>query len=229
MPPDLLLLLLFFLQACPAQGGPPTACRVTTLAGARGADESVDGDAYGQGSFGYPAGLALDAARQAVLVADAGIGTSSVRPTNGNRVRRLALGSGALRTAAGSGSRTPFADGPAAAATMVRPTSVAVDAAGNVYIADSGNHRIRFLNASSGEVSTLAGTENRSAVDGPLGVGTLRDPVGVCYNPDRGSVEVLEYTFSTVRSVSLAGSDAWPLVTGMRRPSSPWWALRHAA
>ena len=200
-----LLLLLLLLR--PAQGV-PTACSVTTLAGTRGADESVDGNAYpgGLASFGYPAGLALDAARQSLLVADAGRGKS--RPTNGNRVRRLALASGALSTAAGSGLREPFADGPAAAASLKRPTSVAVDAAGNVYIADSGNFRVRFLNASSGEVSTLAGTDVRSAADGPLGAGTLRDPVGVCYNPDRGSVEVLEYTFSTVRSVSLAGGAA---------------------
>jgi len=91
-----------------------------------------------------PAGLAVDAA-----------GTVYVADTGNNRVRRLA--GGVLSTIAGTGAAGFSGDGgPATAAQLWSPRGVAVDAAGNVFIADRWNRRVRQV-APNGIISTIAG------------------------------------------------------------------------
>jgi serine/threonine-protein kinase len=103
---------------------------VTTLAGT-----NEPGYADGQGTqarFSYPAGIAVD-----------GEGNIYVADTANHRIRQIAP-DGTVTTLAGSGA-PGNADGPASEAQFRAPEGVAVDAGGNVIVADTGNHRIRKI------------------------------------------------------------------------------------
>ncbi len=81
-----------------------------------------------------------------------------VERTN-HRVRRIA-GDGMIRTVAGTGVGGFSGDGgPATAADLFIPLAVAVDAAGDLFIADYGNHRVRRVDAETGIITTLAGSD----------------------------------------------------------------------
>jgi sugar lactone lactonase YvrE len=125
---------------------------VTTVAGS----PSLTGSADGTGStarFSYPTGPALDASGN-LFVADWG-----------NDTIRKITPAGVVTTGAGTpyvGGDHGNADGMGPAARFWAPSSVAVDVAGNVFVADSGNHEIRKI-ALDGTVSTLALASNSPA------------------------------------------------------------------
>ena len=74
-----------------------------------------------------------------------------------------APGGGVASTVAGTGTSSYSGDGGAAtSATFQYPTGLYVDASSNVYICDNSNQRVRFVNASNGQISTLAGTGTAS-------------------------------------------------------------------
>ncbi len=78
--------------------------------------------------------------------------------TGDNRVRRVDGATGVITTVAGTGSPSFGGDGgPAADAALNNPHGIAVDAAGNVYIADHANARIRRIDAQTGMIATVAG------------------------------------------------------------------------
>jgi uncharacterized protein (TIGR03437 family) len=134
---------------------------ISTVAGkpAQGCGYSGDGSATGVQL--WPASLAADAAGN-IYIAE---------PANG-RVRKLTVG-GNIVTVAGGGSSfsPPFGDGgPATQATLVSPTAVAVDAAGNLYIADAENYNVRKV-ATNGTISTVAGTGHEFNLRGGNGNG----------------------------------------------------------
>ena len=199
-----LLLIAAYLSA--AANFIPDRCSVSTLAGTTASDQSVDGAPLAGASFSFPSSIVQSPRGGATfLITDSGAGLS--RPTLGNRVRELAPARAS--TLAGTGARAPFANGPALSATLARPMGLAVDAAGNIFIADLANRRVRYYSEATGELSTLAGSGVNSAIDGLGTAASFNQPFGVCYNPDRAVVEVLEYTFSVVRSVSVAPGAAW--------------------
>ncbi|PIB35276.1 hypothetical protein BFP72_07625 [Reichenbachiella sp. 5M10] len=123
---------------------------VTTLAGS-----AVAGDTDGNGvnaTFNLPKGLAIDAAGN-VYVAD----------TYSFKIRKIST-SGDVTTLAGSGNVASI-DGNGANASFNYPFALAVDATGNVYVADGGSQKIRKITP-DGEVTTFAGSGDNENVDG---------------------------------------------------------------
>ncbi|WP_205510970.1 IPT/TIG domain-containing protein [Longitalea arenae] len=155
---------------------------VSTLAG------STAGYADGQGvaaKFNQPLDVAVDANGN-VYVAD----------NLNHRIRKITPG-GAVSTLAGSASG--YKDGSGTAAAFANPSGIAVDAAGNVLVADRLNHRIRKISA-AGEVSTLAGAGTVGALDGDATAAKFNQPYGIDVNA-KGVIVVGDLTNNMVRMI----------------------------
>ncbi|MBL9214710.1 MAG: immunoglobulin domain-containing protein [Opitutaceae bacterium] len=153
---------------------------VTTLAGS-----SSIGSTDGPGAaarFTNPAGIAVDAAGN-LYVAD-----------NGNFVVRKITPAGVVSTFAGAAGFSGTADGAGAAARFDGLVGIAVDAAGNLYVADTGNHTVRKVTP-EGVVTTLAGSPREpGSADGTgaaarffLPTGVAVDGAGMVFVADRGN------------------------------------------
>jgi sugar lactone lactonase YvrE len=121
----------------------------------------------------------------------------------GHSVWRMALKDGVLHHVAGSGARGYEGDGGAAAsATFNGPKGIALDAAGNIFLADTENQAIRRIDGKSGVVSTLAGNgeEGYSGDGGPATMAKLARPHGICVDGD-GVVYVGDTLNHRVREV----------------------------
>ena len=162
---------------------------VTTLAGS-GAKGGADG-VGGLASFFWPAGLALGAGRDAPLY---------VTELGGDRVRVITP-NGAVTTLAGRGERG-FADGPCRDALFNNPRGIAVDAAGVVFVADSGNHRIRRIE--HGVVDTLAGGgdyDESGFADGDGAGALFYHPIALALCPVTGLLLVADAHNNRIRAV----------------------------
>src|SRR5919197_1129291 len=117
-----------------------------------------------------PLGIAVD-----------GTGNLFVSDSINNRVRKITASNGVITTVAGTGTAGSGGDnGPAAAAQLNQPAGLAVDAAGNLFIADTGNSRIRKVTA-SGIITTIAGNGSPGfgGDGGPAVAAPLSNPMGV--------------------------------------------------
>ncbi|HVF66805.1 MAG TPA: hypothetical protein VM914_04030 [Pyrinomonadaceae bacterium] len=161
---------------------------VSTLAGS-GAPGYADGAAR-ETRFADPFGLAV-AADGSVYVADAG---------EANRIRKVSP-EGVVTTLAGG--REGFADGAGAAASFNTPSALALDAAGNLYVADTGNNRVRKVTP-EGVVTTLAGDGVAGFADGPAAQARFDSPVGVAVDKD-GNVYVADTYNDRVRLITKEG------------------------
>jgi sugar lactone lactonase YvrE len=108
------------------------------------------GPATSAATFGYPEAVAVDSA-----------GNLYIADTGNNRIRKVTFSTGIITTVAGNGTAGYSGDGVAATSTELNyPSGVALDGAGNIYIADIGNSRIRKVTVSTGLISTVAGNGN---------------------------------------------------------------------
>jgi DNA-binding beta-propeller fold protein YncE len=118
-----------------------------TVAGTGTAGSSGDGGPAGQASLNGPAGLAVSAA-----------GVLYIADRLNARIRAVSLQTGTITTIAGTSPGYGGDGGPAIDGSMDRPESVAVTPDGlSLYIADSGNHRVRLVNLTGGTIQTFAG------------------------------------------------------------------------
>ncbi len=165
---------------------------VSTLAGTAGVSGSTDATGAAA-SFQSPYGVAVDNAGN-VYVADFG-----------NSTIRKITPAGAVSTLAGTAGVFGSADAIGAAASFQSPTGVATDSAGNVYVADTGNHTIRKITP-AGAVSTLAGTAGvRGHADGIGAAASFRYPDGVATD-SAGKVYVADTGNYTIRKITSAGA-----------------------
>jgi hypothetical protein len=162
---------------------------VTTLAGS-----GTQGFADGTGTvaiFNLPYGIAVEAA-----------GNATVADTFNDRIRKISLG-GVVSTLAGS-STQGFADGTGTATRFFYPQSVAVDTAGNTYVADTYNNRIRKI-TSAGVVTTLAGSGVASFADGTGIAALFNAPWSVAVDTT-GNTYVADTRNHRIRKITPSGT-----------------------
>ena len=152
---------------------------VTTIAG--------DGSPL---SFSDPSGVAI-AADGTIYVADAG---------ESNRIRKISP-DGNVTTLAGGGEG--FADGTGASASFNTPSALALGHDGNLYVADTGNNRIRKITP-EGVVSTVAGDGTAGYVDGPAAQARFNGPIGLAVS-EGGDIYVADTYNDVVRMITTEG------------------------
>ena len=164
---------------------------VTTLAGLEGSHGSADGTGSAA-RFESPAGVAVDGAGN-VYVAD-----------YGNATIRKVTSAGVVTTLAGLAPHSGSADGTGSAARFLDPSGVAVDGAGNVYVADKDNHTIRKVTP-MGVVTTLAGFAGSANYGDGTGRGArFNYPTGVTVD-SAGNIYVADSGNDAIRKVTPAG------------------------
>jgi sugar lactone lactonase YvrE len=158
--------------------------------GATSAPQSVQlSNAQTYSLFAYPGNPAVDSAGNIYVPAGAC-----------NTIRKIAP-DGAVTTLAGAAGQVGTANGSGAAARFNGPGGVAVDASGNVYVADTYNHTIRMITP-AGVVTTLAGTAGQTgSTDGPVATATFNQPMGVAID-GAGNIYVADYNNDTIRKIS---------------------------
>jgi NHL repeat len=163
----------------------------TNFAGIPGGPGSVDGTGS-TARFNYPEGVAVDSAGN-VYVAD----------TNNETIRKLTP-TGVVTTVAGSPSQKGSADGIGSAAQFAEPYGVAVDDAGNLYVADTNNSTIRKITP-DGEVTTLAGSAGQhGTADGTGSSARFDNPFSVAVD-SVSNVYVADTFNCTIRKITPAG------------------------
>jgi len=176
---------------------------INTYAGTGAQGFSGDGGAATSAQLDSPTGIAVDSNNN-VYIAD----------THNNRIREVLASTGVINTIAGTGAAGLGGDGGAATSAVLNyPTAVAVDSAGNVYIADTNNHRIREIK--SGTISTVAGDSEQfyigngglataAGLDSPNGVAV--DSAFNIYIGDTHNHRVRLVTFTTGIITTYAGT-----------------------
>ncbi len=186
--------------------------RIRKVSAARGIITTVAGNgtqAYG-GNNG-PATTdnlpAIDAVLDdPVSVAADSTGNLYIADFANNRIRKVSAATGIITTVVGTGAQGYSGDnGPATSATLSSPSGVAVDSAGNLYIADSGNNVVRKVNAATGIITTAAGNGARgySGDGGPATSAGLGGPGGLAVDSAGNLYISIPANFS-IRKVSAA-------------------------
>ena len=187
---------------------------ITTLAG-NGAAGFADGSDPAAVQFNSPNLIALDS-KGAIYIADTT--NHRVRMISGNTVTTIA-GTGNI----GQGGN----NGPATSATVNSPGGVAVDSAGTIYIADTGNNMIRKI--SGGTITLFAGTGNAnySGDNGPALNAELSGPTGLALD-SAGNLYIADTNNNLIRKVDKSGNitsyvgGTGPTARSLNHPTGLW-------
>jgi trimeric autotransporter adhesin len=193
---------------------------------------SGDGGPAVKAQLNKPFGVAADASGN-LYIADSG----------NNVIRKVSASTGIITTVAGNGSNAGtnpggFSgdNGPATSAELSDPEGVALDASGNLYIADATNWRVRKVDASTGVITTVAGNgiqgssgDNGAATSAELNhlMGVSVDASGNLYIADTGNMRVRKVNVSTGKISAMAGSGAQGYAgdggpAGSAKLNNPW-------
>ena len=167
---------------------------LSTVAGVRNPGFSGDGGPAIEAQFQLPEDILIDAAGN-LLIADSG----------NNRIRRVDGQTGIVSTVAGIGELGYSGDGgPAIRAQFGAPTSIFLDAAGNLYISDRANHSVRRIDGQTGVISTVAGTGTAgfSGDGGPATEAMLSIPNGIFIDGD-GNLWIADSANHRIRRVDM--------------------------
>ncbi|MGA2340187.1 MAG: NHL repeat-containing protein, partial [Terracidiphilus sp.] len=200
----MLVCLLLASEITEAQTQLPSTGDINTLAGNGTHGYSGDGGAAGSAELNYPWGDAVDSSGN-IYIAD----------EENQRIRKITASTGVISTVAGDGQEGFSGDGGAAtSAALYYPVGVAVDGSGNIYIADCDNERIRKVTASTGVITTVAGTgtagysgDGGAAISAKLDApeGVTVDANGNIYIADEANQRIRKVTASTGIITTVAG------------------------
>ncbi|WP_263381732.1 NHL domain-containing protein [Granulicella arctica] len=169
---------------------------ITTIAGNGTQGFSGDGGSAAAARLDSPTGIVVDTAGN-VFIAD----------SHNQRVRRIDAISGMMSTVAGNGLAGFGGDGGAATrARLDQPAALALDGSGNLFIADSRNHRIRQVAIATGVITTFAGSglQGFSGDGGPAIAAPIDSPSGLAVDVT-GNLYLADMHNHRVRKVSVAG------------------------
>lgn len=198
-----ILVILLLTASLSLFGGHAAAANgdiIVTEAGNGGGGSSGDGGPATDAEIKDPRGIAFDSSGN-LYIADSG----------GNRIRKVDKITKTITTVAGTGAQGFGGDGGAATdAQLAYPRGLAFDAADNLYISDTGNNRVRRVDAGDGSITTFAG--NGVYIDYDLDVGDgllapfaeLSAPLGLAFDAD-GNLYIAESGNNRVRKVDTAG------------------------
>jgi trimeric autotransporter adhesin len=185
---------------------------ITTVAGTGTTGYSGDGGPAKSAQFSAPTGVGVDSTRRLIYIAD----------NANNVIRMINMTTGSISTVAGGkGSSAVPAyiegnyayygapggngdGGPATSATLSNPTRNVVElSSGNIYIADSGNNRIRLVTRSTGIISAVAGTGATGYTgDGGLAIqASLMFPTGIALDPSSSDLYIADSGNNRIRVV----------------------------
>ena len=168
-----------------------TAFGISLVAGHLGGSGTIDGNSGGA-RFYNPKGVAAD-----------GAGNIYVADSTRDMIRKVTP-AGVVTTIAGAPGISGATDGRGATALFDQPGGVAVDAAGNVYVADTGNDTVRKITA-AGQVSTIAGSPGTAgSTNGSAGAALFNAPEAITID-SAGNVYVADTGNNTIRKITLGG------------------------
>ena len=165
---------------------------ITTVAGSAVAGFNGDGGPATMAALLVPSGVAVDKYNN-LYIAD----------NDNNRIRKVDAITGIITTVAGNGLYAFAGDGgPAISASLKAPTGVAIDAGGNIYIADYYNNRIRKVDVSTGIITTIAGNgaNGYGGDGGPAVSANIWLPTGVAVDAGN-NVYIADWVNQRIRKV----------------------------
>lgn len=148
----------------------------------------------GDGNTGYKDG-ALASAEFTSITGLCTDGKGTIYVADDGKIRKIS--GGQVSTLAGNGHG--YADGKGAGAQFAGAMGLCLDSKGNIYVADTYDDVIRFVTP-DGTVTTLAGTGNQGATDGPGQNATFYEPTNLCFGSD-GNLYVADYGNDAVRKI----------------------------
>jgi sugar lactone lactonase YvrE len=172
---------------------------ITTVAGSGTNGYSGDGGLATAADLSYPIGLCLDP-----------MGNIYIADQINHRIRKVDKATGIITTVAGSGTNGYSGDGGLATdAELNQPYDVSIDAAGNLYISDTNNQRIRRVSAVTGIITTIGGNGSGGygGDGGPATDASMNYPSGI-FADAQGNVYIGDKLNHRVRKISSCSSAA---------------------